>query len=266
MKKFRLRKLAFDEVSMVPSGDNPPANIVLAKADGDKTHGLPTSGNTLMNIDKKEVVVAGDNVISKDDLPEAVVEYITALEDKIDEQDALLSKSGPDGDDDFEAIIAELVAEGLIEEDVAKGENVAELVKSNPIVQALISKAEARATEAETIAKAERDERLRRDYIAKAEGFKHLPNDADTLGRLLRAVDEKLNPADAEELGKILKAADGALESAKLFDELGSTSIVKGSASLESAAEEIRKTDPSLTREQAIAKALENNPALYEEA
>lgn len=264
MKRFKLRKMRFDEVSMVPSGDNPPADIVLAKSDGDKTHGHPSGANTLKLSNPKEVVVGdGNDVISKDDLPAEVVEYIDALENKVDDQSVTIERlqkdDAPGGDDeDLDSLIQALVDEGIIEE----GDASTDLVKSDPVVRGLIAKVE----QAESIAKAERDERLRRDYIAKAEGYTMLSTDADQFGAILKSVDENLDAETATALREVLDRAQGALDAAKLFGELGSSQVAKTSGRLDAAAQEIRKSDPSLTHEQAVAKALDNDPALYEEA
>jgi hypothetical protein len=252
-KRFRLRKLKLDEVSMVPSGDNPPAEIVLAKAEGDKTHGGENPAPTLSdNTTKGDTAVAE---ISKDDLPEEVVQYIEALEDTVDEQAQALSAG--DEADDLESALLEIEHEGLLDEDAV-------LAKADPEIRQLVEKAEARAAAAEELAKTERNERLRREYIEKAQGFPMISTDTARLGEILKAVDENLDPADAAEIHSLLAAANGALSESGLFQEIGS-SVAKVAPRLESAAAEIRKANPDLTYEQAVAKALDTNPSLYEE-
>jgi hypothetical protein len=65
----------------------------------------------------------------------------------------------------------------------------------------------------------------------------------------------------------VLKAASAQLESSALFTELGSGGTgTTVSASTEAAAKALQKADPDLTYEQAVAKAMDDNPALYEQA
>jgi hypothetical protein len=195
--------------------------------------------------------------ITKDDLPEEVVEYIEALETSVDEltekvakaeQDVEVLKSQTpvektgDPDKDFEALIA----------------------KAEPALQEVLKAQRAELKQAQDIAKAERDARLNREYISKAEALPMISESKDDLAGLLRRAADALTPEDNEKLEKVLKAANEQIAKGNLFSEFGSgggeTTISK---SVEAMAAELRKADPSLTQELAITQVYEQNPDLY---
>lgn len=136
------------------------------------------------------------------------------------------------------------------------------------------------AERATAMAEAERDARLRTEAITKArEDFSHLPGGADAVGDLLfrlekaeSALGETMRKAVAperpisEEIRDVLKQANGQLESGELFKELGEgeSADTKSNAEeqLEKAAKSLREKDPSLTFEQAYAKAMDLDPQL----
>lgn len=251
-RRFRLRKLGLDEVSLVPAGDDPEAEVVLSKADPDKTQSSGTGVPTLATItDKEHPMPAGK--INKSDLDPEVAEYIESLESALDE----VADAGNLSDGDLAAALAE------IDSDEATVEAV--LAKADPAIKALVSKAveaaEERATAAEEIAKTERNERIKREYIEKAASFSALPIETPRLGEILKAVNEGLSEEDAAEVTRLLTAGDEAI--GKSFEETGTSHSTSVSKSVDSAAEEIRKADPSLSYEQAVARAYESNPSLY---
>jgi len=126
----------------------------------------------------------------------------------------------------------------------------------------LVKKAEEQATKAENaekIAKEERDVRETRDY---------------EFGPVLKSIanaerDGALPEGTAAKLDEVLKAADEQVKAGDLFKEAGRAGqgTGKGDAEsrLEAAADEIRKGDSKLTKSQAIAKALDDNPTLYDD-
>lgn len=113
---------------------------------------------------------------------------------------------------------------------------------------------------------AEIEQRKIREYIAKAEEFKNLPTNPQELGLILKNIAEKL-PEDYEKIERLLKAADECIKSSEIFSEkgssLGGTSDVW--KKIEALAESYIQKDGRLTKEQAIAKVLEENPELYKE-
>ncbi|PWK07505.1 hypothetical protein [Tumebacillus permanentifrigoris] len=123
------------------------------------------------------------------------------------------------------------------------------------------------AQEANDIAKAERDARLTETFINKAAGYRALPVKAEDFGPVLKALAEKA-PDEYKILDELLKSVDAAMADSDLFKEIGkgagggSNDVMKR---VELAAEELRKSEPTLTKEQAFSKALQNNPELYTE-
>ena len=111
----------------------------------------------------------------------------------------------------------------------------------------------------------EREEiRKYRDELAHLGPMPHL--DADAAVKVLRAADAHLDAATA---GALRKALGTTAEIAKRGELLGAEvgSVAKGAdkgAALEAAAAEIRKSNPNLSREQSIARALRDDPSLYE--
>ncbi len=136
-------------------------------------------------------------------------------------------------------------------------ENAA-LKKSLGETQSTLAKAQ------EDLAKAS-DETLTKEYIEKAKAFTYLGVKAEELGPVMKRIAE--NKATLEDLTKmegVLKAANEAIEKGGLFKEIGGGGTDSGDAwtMIEKAAEEIRKSNPSLTREQAIDEVSKIKPEL----
>lgn len=180
--------------------------------------------------------------IDIESLPEEVRAYITKLED----MNLSLQKS--------------------LGEEQAKVEERDELLKSAaPEVQAYIAKLEEQVAEATELAKREHDARMTKEFIEKASTFSHLPVSADELGTVLKSVAEAVDAETFDAVVDIIEKADTALGAAEPWAELGSS--LGADEAVASELEKIAKTiasEEGLTEEQAMAKALEENPALYE--
>ena len=111
---------------------------------------------------------------------------------------------------------------------------------------------------------AEIDARVTKEYVAKAAEFKHLAINAEEYGPILKKMAEN-DKAGYEKQLEILKAADEA--QAKLFVESGASGEAEGNAYsvIEKEAVAIMKESKGLTKAQAVAKALEAKPELYEQ-
>jgi hypothetical protein len=268
-KKFRLRKLGFDEVSLVPSGDDPMAEVVLSKSD--KTPDGVEGGSTVSNHEatahpketavgkqKIEIEVAEDGTISKDDLPEGLKEHIEALESENAELVETIEglADGTIDADALAAALSEIDADDQITDSV--------LAKAEPAIRAEFEKIEKRAVEAENIAKAERDARITGEFVEIAKGLPNLPATAQDLGTILKSVADALPEDQAGEVYRILKAADTAMGEGLLVEvgKAGETATV--GSRVQAAAEEIRKGDPAMPIEVAIAQAYDNDPSLYD--
>lgn len=273
MPKTRLYDMFYDEVSLVPSGDDPTAEVVIAKAAPTMSKDPAVRWSTLNRHDVPDPAEADmPDVIRKSDLPEEVVAYINDLEeiaslvldDLTNESDEI--EKDDDNDEDVDTSDEATEDDGEMTVDEA-------LAKADPVVAALISKAfddaaaaNARADEAERIAKAERDLRQADEAISKAEAIAPVGGKTDDVAALLLALREKA-PEEADKVEALLTGAADRIEKASAFQEIGKDDTDLGvGASAAAAAEEIRKSNPNLTKEQAIAKAYEANPALYDEA
>lgn len=150
-----------------------------------------------------------------------------------------------------------------------------------PEVRAIVEKAEAdaqlekaerekltkRVEDAEKLAKAEKDERLTRDFIAKAEAFKALPVTPGDFGIVLKSIHGGVDTKTFEALEAVLKAADEQIEKGDLFKEHGRAGDPQPStveAEVTRKAEEIRKSEPKLSLTDARERALSEDRALQE--
>lgn len=140
-----------------------------------------------------------------------------------------------------------------------------------PTVEALWKQNEEavrKAADLERILNEERDQRLTREYIAKAAEFTSLPVKAEEFGPVLKAVAEKA-PEEYAKIESLLKAANEQLRQASLFAEVGKSGAGAGGsawAKIEAAAASlVQKADGRMTREQAIAEVMQFQPELYNE-
>ena len=268
--KYRLSDMELDFVSLVAAGDDPMAHVVISKAapedapedkrteSGDGTHTL--SDNTLT----EEKAVA--TTINKSDLDPEVVAYIDGLEAEVD----TLSTQVEKGEQDIETLKTEVEdLKGTLAKSAPRDEDAQEeitkalLAKADPAVRALIEKQQADLKAASDIAKAEREARLEKEYLSKAESLPMLTEDKAKMASALRAIAENLTNEQAETVTTVLKAANEQIAKGNLFAQFGSgggeTTISK---SVKAKAEELRKADPDLTIEQATAKVYEQEPEL----
>lgn len=268
--KYRLSNMELDFVSLVAAGDDPLAQVVISKAaPTDKRTDGGAGSPTLSPNKTTEENKVGDT-IDKTDLAPEVVAYIDGLEAEVDTLSSQVEKS----DADIEALKSDVEdLRGTLAKSAPKDDEAAEeiskalLAKADPAVRALIEKQQADLKRTEEIAKQEREARLEREYIAKAEALPMLSEEKATLAGVLRAAAEALTPEQNETLTTVLKAANEQIAKSNLFDSFGrgggETTISK---SISAKVDEVMKADPTLTREQAEVKVYEQNPDLAEAA
>jgi hypothetical protein len=167
----------------------------------------------------------------------------------------------------LEAANAELVETISKLADEEDAEN--EILKSaDPKLVAIVKGLEERASAAEAIAKAERDHRLEQEYVSKAATLKHLPIKAADFGKVLKGVADALTEEQFAAIWQVLSAANANLSSASVFGEVGKSGTVDADGPMsviEKAAAALRQVDPTLTREQSIAKAVNADANLYKQ-
>lgn len=130
-----------------------------------------------------------------------------------------------------------------------------------------------KADEAIKIAKAEQEKRETREFIAKSAELDQLVKDDDEFGPVLREIAKAeeaghLSEGTVKKLDTVLKAANETIASGSVFNEFGRAGHGSGGdaeTKVENIAKALREADPTLTKEQAFSKALEQNPALYDE-
>lgn len=136
---------------------------------------------------------------------------------------------------------------------------VEKLEQDRAAEQTRLEKAEKDAEEASKVAKAERDERLTRDFIAKAETFKALPVTPGDFGIVLKSIHGGVDAKTFEQLETVLKAADEQIQKGDLFKEQGRAGDPQPStveAEVTRKAEELRKSDSKLSKAEAFDRAL----------
>ena len=206
-----------------------------------------------------EWVMDNDTVQKALDDAEAKIDSLTG---EVEQAKAAVEKN--------KAIIAEKDAEIAKLKAGTSGESDEEVWKS-----ALPASARERIEkmEADSKAAAERIEKMNREKvegeaIAKARGFGF--GDADKVGPMLVRIEKgEATKEDADAIAELLAKAGNIAKNSKLMTSFGdsATSEFEGDpeAIVKAKQDEFRKADPSLTAEQAYAKALDAIPGAYAE-
>jgi hypothetical protein len=233
-----LRKLEVEMVSLVdraavrdPSNPSEPQRFVLFKREG----GGPTK------IHKEDQMTEAEL--------RAVIEKVEAERDELAKQVRKLEKQARKSADGEKVLIDKSQLAPEIRKALEKAETEREELRKQ-------------AQKAERLAKDERDRRIEREFVAKAEAeYAHVGGDAAEFGRLLKSASEKLSGDEFAQLETQLKAANERI-SATLYKEAGvSGDPVPGATSvhadkLEKRAQELRKADRSLSAYEAMHLAM----------
>lgn len=130
---------------------------------------------------------------------------------------------------------------------------------------------DARAAKVEKQLAEERDARITKEFQAEAAGFKHLGAKTEDLATVLKEVSTKA-PEAAKLLTPILKGLDEKIAKGGLFGEIGTSTPggpaprageTEAEAKVAQIAKSLVEKDGKLTPQQAVAKAWEQNPELY---
>lgn len=166
--------------------------------------------------------------------------------------------------DDAEAALAE--AHEIIKE---KDSELAEVKKSagdgeDDILKSLPEAVRKRLEDAETAIAKMKAEAEEKEAVAKAKALG--VGEADKVGPLLLRVEKgQTTEADAKFLETLLKGAGEIAVKSALFKSMGSAAADEGDPEqqLQVKADEIAKANSKLTKEQAYAEAVKQNPGLY---
>lgn len=241
----RLTDMVWDEVSLVDVPANQLADVLIWKS-ADKERTVPE---------------LADGAI--DALPAEVQEYIGELEKMVAAQEDKLSKMADE-------MKAKMKGKGYDDEEEEGEDKMSKVLKgADPALVELVKGLQDRAEAAEMLAKSERETRLEGEFIAKAKAeFGGLPVDTEELGKALMHLAENVAPEQASVITTALSKASVALGNPAVFEEIGKTGDGEPPATATDGLEKVYsrvKTEPGyegLSREQAITKALTENPEL----
>lgn len=153
---------------------------------------------------------------------------------------------------------------------IAKAEkSAADATAQVALLQKAATDAEAKRVELEKQVAVERNVRLEKDFLAKAEKLSHLPIKPAELGPVLKALFD-VAPEQAAKLEKFLEQTNTKLGTiTSLLKEVGHSprddADTSAYALLQKAAGELQKAEPKLSAAAAFTKAMELNPKLYEQ-
>jgi len=281
MPRYRLSDMDFDEVSTVDKPANQYSRIVLAKRlqeDGmppeydyeepeaifDPANGEPVDPASL---DPEDLVADAEGYLWHHDGERLVpvwqdeIEYEDEREPEPVGKSAFLENAGRGPDP------AQKVLEGLRDElskaldDEARNEVVSKAVQGLVDENARLAK---RVTDFEMIAKREREIRLEREYIAKADSY-NVPVHPEELGPVLMRMADTMSYEDCAVIDKALTA------SGAIFTELGlggESDVADPFTQIEEyAAGELAKRDgrTGISKEQATVEFFDEHPEAYRE-
>lgn len=266
--------MELDEVSLVDRPANPHAAILIAKS---------FQGANMPNVESPTgywfedgTPVPADVELGPDDLifdadGEAYGlddETIAELEEHANSGELEEVGKSAFGRQTVTKSLAEQLAEQL-DSMISKGADDGTRALLSKAVEA-ISASEQRADQLEEIAKSERDIRLTREYISKAESYGEIPGvTAGELGPILKRAEESLPAADCAVLNKVFTSIG---KSADLFREIGRAGNGTNGADpfgvIEGLLEgdtEVAKGATGATKPERVTKAFEANPEAYDE-
>lgn len=264
-----LRDLDVTTVSLVDraavrdsTNKSEPMRLLLWKREGDPT----PEGGTMTEQEMRAAVEKAERDATE--LRKQLEEQTTLKADLKKAQDevaelkkATTADDSTDDDDLSKADLPEAVRKRL-----EKAEQAAEQAEKDAIER--IAKAEKVAQESADIAKAERDARVTREFITKAEAYRALPVEAEKFGPVLKSVSEKLTKEEAEAIDTLLKAVDEQIAAGELFKEQGRGGTAPKAdsavAEVQRKAEDLRKSDANLRPDQAMDRVLNSDRALQE--
>ena len=292
-KGNRLTDMEFDEVSLVTRPANQMSKVVLFKSDVtiseesvnpedqveeveaeateevaaeesvEKGYGkmkkkkMPAMADEEMEEDEEEEEMPmkkGKSKMKKDsdsdtvEIPSEVYDYIEALESANAELVEEVSKLASSMQESAEAI----------QEEIFKS--------ADPRMVELVKGLEDRVASAEAIAKAERDHRLEQEFVSKASTLTNLSVKAEEFGVILKGVADRLTDEQYDAIWQVLSSANANLSKSGLFAEFGKSSTTDNDGPMsiiEKAAATLRLSNPTMTREQSIAKAVSADTNLY---
>lgn len=252
-----------DLFSMCPELRDDPVTLSIVNAEAEER----ILSDQIAYRDQQQTQTEDNDVgtISKSDLPQAVRDYIDELEDRLGDKNETIVKLAADVD----ALTAErdeMVAKQLLEDSGNDEAVKAAIAKADPETAAVLSalhkelssarttvaKQHTAAQEATLVSKSASLPAIYVEPIRKDDGTVD-PADKGLTTILKSAYD--VSPEFGDRLFTVLKHANDRIEQSGLFSELGTagarTTIAK---SAEAAVAEIRKANPDMTEDEALAE------------
>jgi len=293
-KGNRLTDMEFDEVSLVTRPANQMSKVVLFKSDVTISE---ESVNPEDQVEEVEAVEAeaeesvekgyGTKMKKKKEMPAFIKEKME--EDEEEDEEEMPMKKGKNkmkkGDEDDAVEIPSEVYDYIEALESANAELVEEVSKlassmqesadaiqeeifksADPRMVELVKGLEDRVASAEAIAKAERDHRLEQEFVSKASTLTNLSVKAEEFGVILKGVADRLTDEQYDAIWQVLSSANANLSKSGLFAEFGKSSTTDNDGPMsiiEKAAATLRLSNPTMTREQSIAKAVSADTNLY---
>ena len=246
-----LKNFFYKFVSVVESGDNPPAEVVMFKEKGG------------VKMKKIEEIMAE---LSKEDQSVIQTEF-DKLPDIETANKELIKTNGELTAKVEELEKAEPVVEPVIEPVESSDE---ELIKSaDPKIQEMLKKAKEVEVENEKLKKEKAEElvKARKGELKKeAEAYPNLGSPVEDIVEIFSSIDG--DEMVTELVKGIFGAVNTALEGSELIKTIGSDKdpIEKSvEEQVDEKAEEFMKSDPTLTKEQAQLKVYKSDPDKYME-
>jgi chemotaxis protein histidine kinase CheA len=185
-----------------------------------------------------------------------------------EEEEKPEGEAKPDEEESSEEEVSAEVEEDEEEEDDLKKAISKSLESAPSAVRDEVERLWKANRDLEAVVKKEKDERLRREFVAKAaETYPNLPGiSPDELGLVIKTLHD-LDVAIAAQVENVLKSANAAIESGDVFSEMGSGAH-GGEATafgrLDSIAKEkVSKAAGGVSYHKAFEQAMNENPDLY---
>ena len=224
-----------------------------------------------------------DMAKEQDDLAERVVELEEQIGDLTEANDKLtkdLAKAAKNEGDAGDQTDAAKLAKELADAKVALEKANAELAKLKPEpeeqidLKALPASVRRRLEDQENLekrmadlekvnAKAIEDAAIEKCITRIAKDWPGLPIKADNFGPIYRKIEKALDADEMKELQRVLKSHQEFAQIAASVRGTSTQAAESAYAELEAKAEAIRKVDPKLSQEAAIAEAMDRFPQIY---
>lgn len=243
-KKFRLRKILLNEVSLVdyPAESNSIVTV-FKRADQPTGEGGGMTDLAQMTAEMARATTTIADLTKRAEDAEGKLADLTKRAESAEAKVVEIGKRAESGEPDEDAI----------------------LKAADPTVAAEIIKLrKANAAAARQLAEIAETAEIRKAIDRVALEFPHLPVKAETFGPIFKRAMGSLSAEDATELTRVLKAADNAIVEATRSTGLGQPFIAKGSAEqeIEAKAKEIAKAE-SVSFAKGYDLALTREPDLY---